>query len=217
MYFLVDLENVHNAGMSGISYLDEHDTLILFFGETARTLEHRNLEGIAQSGCVLETYRLKNIGKNALDFCIATRVGEILQIAPNENIAIISRDRGYKAVQEYVQNHSKPCGRLICSESIERAIIASNTGEKRTKEVRRQLRTESIESFAAQYTERQRIIKRLHEQFDGSEFESMLPEILAILSGEDQSAKVIYLDSLKRFGRKNGVSIYRRLKNCAIF
>ena len=217
MCFLVTLENVHNAGMSGVSYLNEEDTLILFFAETSKNLEHRHLECINQSGCTLETYKLKSIGKNALDFYLTARVGELLQSAPNDDIAIISRDKGFKAVREYVQKRGKPCGQLICAETIEKAIIATNNAEKRTKEAKSQLHAENIEFFAAKYIERQRIAKKLQQQFTGTEFEPMLPDILSIVSGKDPSAKAIYLDSLRRFGRKKGVDIYRQLKNCAIF
>lgn len=217
MYFLIDLENVHNAGMSGVRYLNENDTLILFFAEASKNLEHRHLENIAHSGCTLETYKLKSTGKNALDYYIAVRVGEILQVSPNDIIAIVSRDKGYKAVREYVQKRAEFNGRVICAESIEKAIIATNNSDERTKIAQSQSRMENIEPFAAKYAERQRIEKSLQQHFSGTEYESMLPDIISIVAGKKPSAKVIYLDSLKRFGRKNGVDIYRQLKNCAIF
>lgn len=217
MYFLIDLENVHNAGMSGVKYLDENDTLILFFAETSKNLEHRHLEDIAHSGCTLETYKLKSTGKNALDFYLTARVGELLQSMPCDDIAIVSRDKGFKAVREYVQKRKEFHGRVICAESIEKAIIATNNSDERTKSAQSQSRMENIESFAAKYAERQRIEKSLQQQFSGTEYESVLPDIISIVSGKKPSAKVIYLDSLKRFGRKNGVDIYRQLKNCAIF
>ena len=210
MYFLIDLENVHNAGMYGVRYLNESDTLILFFAETSKNLEHRHLEDIANSGCTLETYKLKSTGKNALDYYI-------LEVSPNDIIAIVSRDKGYKAVREYVQKRAEFNGRVICAESIEKAIIATNNSDERTKIAQSQSRMENIEPFAAKYAERQRIEKSLQQHFSGTEYESMLPDIISIVAGKKPSAKVIYLDSLKRFGRKNGVDIYRQLKNCAIF
>ena len=82
MYFLIDLENVHNAGMYGVRYLNESDTLILFLPKRPKTLSIGHLEDIANSGCTLETYKLKSTGKNALDYYIAVRVGEILQVSP---------------------------------------------------------------------------------------------------------------------------------------
>ena len=199
MFFLVDLENVHNPGLSGADQLCAEDSLILFFSESSRNIERRYLTEIENADCQLETYKLKTTGKNALDFYIAVRVGEILCAAPDASIGIISKDKGYKAVCEFVRMRGKSVGRVVKSTTIEGAILAADEANHRTKRIQRQVQTENIESFYAAH----------HEH--------MLADILSIVFGKEHSPKVIYLDSLRHFGRKNGTEIYRRLKDCAIF
>lgn len=217
MFFLVDLENVHNPGLSGADQLCAEDSLILFFSESSRNIERRYLTEIENADCQLETYKLKTTGKNALDFYIAVRVGEILCAAPDASIGIISKDKGYKAVCEFVRMRGKSVGCVVKSTTIEGAILAADEANHRTKRIQRQVQTENIESFYAAHQERMRIRSRLREQFAGTEYEHMLADILSIVFGKEHSPKVIYLDSLRHFGRKNGTEIYRRLKDCAIF
>lgn len=76
MYFLVDFENVRSGGLRGVDYLEESDYLTIFFSNAAHSCENRYLEEIEKSGCYFDTCKLKNPGKNGLDFYIATRVGE---------------------------------------------------------------------------------------------------------------------------------------------
>ncbi len=111
----------------------------------------------------------------------------------------------------------KSVGRVVKSTTIEGAILAADEANHRTKRIQRQVQTENIESFYAAHQERMRIRSRLREQFAGTEYEHMLADILSIVFGKEHSPKVIYLDSLRHFGRKNGTEIYRRLKDCAIF
>lgn len=76
MYFLVDFENVRSGGLRGVDYLEESDYLTIFFSNAAHSCENRYLEDIERSGCHFDTCKLKNTGKNGLDFYIASRVGE---------------------------------------------------------------------------------------------------------------------------------------------
>lgn len=70
-----------------------------------------------------------------------------------------------------------------------------------------------IGQFYAAYQENLRIRQTLQEAFEGTEYSGRLQEIQDVLRA-GTSPKVIYLDSLRRFGRKDGQEIYRRLKTC---
>ena len=56
----------------------------------------------------------------------------------------------------------------------------------------------------------------LKEVFSGTAFMGRLEEIEEILKS-GATPKVIYLDSLRHFGRKEGQEVYRMLKACANF
>ena len=93
MYFLVDFENVRSGGLRGVDYLEESDYLTIFFSNAAHSCENRYLEDIERSGCHFDTCKLKNTGKNGLDFYIASRVGEFYGTGHKERLAIISKDQ----------------------------------------------------------------------------------------------------------------------------
>ena len=78
MLFLIDYENVGNAGMKGCGYLDARDYVIVFYSEARRHMEQRILEQVTASGCAFEICKLYKAGKNALDFYIASRLGELI-------------------------------------------------------------------------------------------------------------------------------------------
>ena len=101
MYFLVDFENVKSNGLRGVEYLEKEDYLTIFFSQFAHSCENRYLEAIEQSGCTFDTCKLINTGKNALDFYIATRVGEFYGNGHQDRVAIISKDQGFNAVRDY--------------------------------------------------------------------------------------------------------------------
>ena len=68
-----------------------------------------------------------------------------------------------------------------------------------------------IDMFKAEYDERRRLQEVLTQIFGTTAFADKLSEIQEVLEHGD-SKKVIYLDSLHRFGRKQGLEIYDRLK-----
>lgn len=42
----------------------------------------------------------------------------------------------------------------------------------------------------------------------------MINEIQNLIEGKEKAARVMYLNSLHLFGRKNGLAIYKKLKTC---
>lgn len=70
---LVDYENVFvSNGLKGVDALSEDDTLIIFYSDSCRKIRREFMQSINNSGCEFRILKLKNSGKNALDFYIAT-------------------------------------------------------------------------------------------------------------------------------------------------
>ena len=65
--FLIDLENVHSAGLRGSELLTEEDTIVLFYSDSNEKIEQGALNRIFRSGCRILLRKLKTKGKNALD------------------------------------------------------------------------------------------------------------------------------------------------------
>lgn len=211
MYFLVDFENVRSGGLRGVDYLDKSDYITIFFSEAAHSCEGRYLEKIEESGCHFDTCKLQNTGKNGLDFYIASRVGEFYGSGHKERVAIISKDQGYKAVRDYWDVRLPSNKKIIISPSVERSLIASNDNSERVKRLKGKLASVDIDVFQAKYEERVKMQQLLQQIFHETEYENKMAEIQDMVE-TTKSPKIVYLNSLHRFGRNQGLEIYRRIK-----
>ena len=196
MYFLIDYENVRNSGMRGTEFLLPSDWVIIFYSDAAPAIEQRHLNNLQLSGCGFETCKLLKKRKNGLDFYIASKAGAL-----------------FGAVRDYWQERSGTKHRVALSESIEHGIITANENSERAALIRSYRKTVDIGQFTAAYQEKLRIQQALLRAFEGTDFCDRLQDIQDILK-DGSSPKVIYLDSLRRFGRKGGQEVYRILKNC---
>lgn len=132
---LVDFENVICCGVTtqcftGINYLNENDTLYLFYSSNCPKIRAEYFKMIKNSGCQFKLCKLVNTGKNALDFYIVTEIGRLIEQG-EKSIAVISNDNGYKAVIEYVAQNPEIENdvTIVLSCSIE-----STLGKFKTKE-----------------------------------------------------------------------------------
>lgn len=176
-------------------------------------MEMRYLDNIKNSGCGFEVCKLLTKRKNGLDFYIATKVGELFGAERCKNAVLISNDTGFQAIRDFWQERSGTKHRVALSESIEHGIITAGENSERARLIRTQRKMMDIGQFYAAYQENLRICQMLQEAFEGTEYSGRLQEIQDVLRA-GTSPKVIYLDSLRRFGRKDGQEIYRRLKAC---
>lgn len=216
MYFLIDYENVRNVGMQGTEYLLPTDHITVFYSNSVPNMEARHLTDIKKSGCEFSICKLVKVRKNGLDFYIATRVGEIVGGGFQGNIAIISRDEGFHAVKDYWTTCAVPPRRVLVSENISRSIISANEPNQRTQLVQKELKMLDIGNFFSAYEESQKLKKILEDAFADTEYSSRTGEMEDILKN-GKTPKVIYLDTLRRFGRKDGLIVYKKLKSCAEF
>lgn len=212
MRFLIDYENVNFKGLIGTEYLQESDEVIIFYSDKSDTIENYRMQQIIDSGCKLEIVKLKTTRKNGLDFYIATKVGEIFAQDPEANIGIVSKDTGFHAVLDYWSVRVFPENRLVLKTNISLCINCSAEKTERQNEIRRTYKKLCLEKEFEKLQEKRRIEERLKEAFIGTAYEEMIPEILHIISGSN-CPKILYLNSLKSFGRKNGLILYNHLKS----
>lgn len=214
MLFLIDYENVGRSGMRGCEYLNEQDHIIVFYSEDKKNAERRSLEHITASGCMFEICKLCRAGKNALDFYIASRLGELIGSGYAGISVIVSNDSGFQAVRDYWEKKAADRRKVYLSSCIEDGIMSGNENNERTKELRHLREMLAISGYYSAFTEKVRIRSVLEKLFAGTEYESMTDEIQSLLEGKEKSSKVFYLSSLRLFGRKSGLEIYHALKEC---
>lgn len=70
----------------------------------------------------------------------------------------------------------------------------------------------SLETEFARYEERMRLRNQLEEVFKETDYDNRIEGIQKILLKKN-SRKIIYLEALKTFGKKDGLEIYRRMRN----
>ena len=214
MLFLVDYENVGKDGLRGCEYLDGQDHMIVFYSDNRKNAERRSLDHISTSGCRFEVCKLCKTGKNALDFYIASRLGELIGGGYEGRSVIVSNDSGFGAVRDYWAKRSAR-RRMIClAANIEDGIVGGNEDNERTKYLRRQREMLSIGGYYSAYAEKMRIRAVLEKLFAGTEYEARMDEIQNLIEGKEKTSKVIYLSSLHLFGRKQGLEIYNKMKAC---
>lgn len=214
MLFLIDYENVGNIGMKGHEYLDAGDYVVLFYSEAKKNMERRALEDITSSGCRLEIYKLCKTGKNALDFYIASRLGELVGGGYEGIAVIVSNDAGFQAVRDYWGSRAPHKRRVLLSPCLEAGIVSGNENNQRTRELRQKRESLSIGKYYDTYQERMRIRAVLKELFAGTPYEAMTEKIQNIIENKDNTAKITYLSSLHLFGKEDGLKIYHKIKAC---
>ena len=214
---LVDYENVSSTnGLRGVEYLNENDTLILFYSQSCEKIRSDYIESIEKSCCEFKIRKLVKTGKNALDFYIASECGYISQ-SGEEQIVIISNDKGFSAVADYFHMNSEIQNvTVILAGNIENALLKLKAPEDTVRRKLLQEKTKSlnIESEYIRMQERMVIRKRILSAFKGTEYEKMSAQILDYLQEyKGNVPKLLYTGSLHKFGRNDGRAIYNILKN----
>lgn len=212
MLFLVDYENVGNGGMKGCDYLNARDHMIIFYSEAKKSMERRMLENITASGCAFEICKLCKTGKNALDFYIASRLGELIGGGYEGISVIVSNDGGFGAVRDYWEKRAVHKRRVLLSSCVEDGIVSGNENNERTITLRQLREKYTIGGYHSAYMERMRIKGVLRRLFEGTMYENRIEEIQNMIDGKEKSPKVIYLASLHLFGRKGGLEVYNKMK-----
>jgi hypothetical protein len=218
--FLVDYENVGNCdGLHGVDVLSENDTLIIFYSNCCGKIRYDFLQAIKESDCDFKIMKLQNTGKNALDFYIATECG-VLSEKGETQLAIISNDNGFKAVQDFfmVKNNSKKIT-LVKAGNVEDAIKMLNSPDDEARRAELKKRTTMLE-LATEYArmeENRAIKKRIKEALTGTQYEEKSAEIINFVDAKkDMEKKALYTSSLHSFGREAGREIYQIVKQIVI-
>ena len=213
---LVDYENVSTTdGLKGVEYLNEKDTLIIFYSQCCEKIRAEYIEMIEKSKCEFRTYKLTRTGKNALDFYIAVECG-ILGVQGEKQISVISKDKGFGAVSDFFQIQEELDGVIVrVASNVENALVALSAPED---EVRKQLikgktRTLSIDAELARIKEHMAFVERIVKAFEGTEYEKRTDKIIRFIEGRDaKTPRVLYTSSMHEFGREDGRAIYQVLK-----
>lgn len=214
---LVDYENVFTTdGLKGVEYLNENDTLIIFYSQCCEKIRAEYIEMIEKSQCEFKTYKLARAGKNALDFYIAVECG-VLGSRGEKQISIISKDKGFGAVSDFFRIQTELDGVTVrVAFNVENALIALNApeDEERKKLIKEKTRSLNIDAEQARIKERRVFAEKVTKAFEGTEHEEKTDRIIRFIEEHgEKTPRILYTGSMHEFGRKDGRAIYQVLKS----
>ncbi|MCR5355614.1 MAG: hypothetical protein K6E43_08505 [Lachnospiraceae bacterium] len=102
--YLVDYENVSDAGLVGVNQLSANDLVIIFYGSKVKSIAYESLMGITASAANIEHMKAEKTAKNYLDFQLTTYLGYKLGQNSYSEIYVISKDSGFDAVVDFWNN-----------------------------------------------------------------------------------------------------------------
>ncbi|SOY30715.1 hypothetical protein AMURIS_03446 [Acetatifactor muris] len=210
-HFMIDLENTRSRGLQGAEYLSAEDCVTIFYSQSCLKVECGKLQQIMDAGSILDICRLKNTGKNALDFYITSKTGALFGSGYQGTVAIVSNDKGYHAVRDYWKNCVTPAQKVVVQADIEQCILVSDEASERRKLICEKLREVNLETQYKCYEEQLRIRHELEACFADTAYKELLGQIVNIVKGR-KGNRLLYLDTIKQFGRKRGLEIYTRLR-----
>ena len=211
IHFMIDFENTRNRGLQGAEYLQPDDSVTIFYSQVCMKIEQKRFCQLKESGCNFRICKLQKTGKNALDFYIASRIGEIYGQGYTGMTAIISNDAGFRAVKEYWKGCADVHRDIILRSDIEQCIFSSGENSFRQRQISLGKHEVRLEEEYRKYAEQQRIRKELEYSFANTEYENMIEQIMNMIESS-KPLKILYLDSVKQFGRRDGLNIYHKVK-----
>lgn len=121
MIVLVDFENTHQNGFEGYEYLNDRDTLVVYYSDENSALPKGMVDDLKEWNVDVKMVKLLKQHSNALDMYIASTTGMYLE--NGEKICIVSKDKGYAAVRDFW--HSLRGAEIMLGETIEECFLHS--------------------------------------------------------------------------------------------
>jgi hypothetical protein len=109
--YLIDYENVHKNGLTGIKKLTEDDTVIVFVGNKINDVPIDAVMAMLNSAAQMKIKKMKKTADNYLDFQLATCLGGLVATGDDKEFFIISNDRDFESVIDYWR-HNKASVRI---------------------------------------------------------------------------------------------------------
>ena len=211
IHFMVDFENTRSRGLHGAEYLQPDDSVTIFYSQACMKIERKRFCQLKESGCGFRICKLQKSGKNALDFYIASCIGEMYGQGYTGMTAIVSNDSGFRAVREYWKSCADVPRDIILRPDIEQCIFSSGENSFRQRQISMGKHEVHLEEEYRKYAEQQRIRKGLEKSFAHTDYERLIEQIMSMIESS-KPLKILYLDSVKQFGKRDGLNIYHKIK-----
>ena len=126
---LIDYENVGNYGLQRAEYLCVNDEVVIFYSARCHFLRKRHFNTLSTKPARFQGVKLKNEGRNAMDFYIALHVGQMIANGSGK-VLIVSGDKDFGAVRDYCEGYGMT---VAVAKSIEEGIVLIDGDTERKK------------------------------------------------------------------------------------
>ena len=210
---LVDYENVSVNGLRGVDLLYEEDVLDIFYSDDRLTIRKDALDSIVGTKCVFRTIKLLNKGKDYLDKYIATAAGEWYRSGADE-IAIISKDKGFQAVIDYYKVAGTKDLIIIRDETVEMALarLSNSAGHTRRSIIAERSKPISLDEVGFRLKERAAIRDKVRNALVNTPYRFRIKAVCDLVTENKDSKKSIYTGALHSFGREEGRELYNMIR-----
>lgn len=99
--FFVDSENVGDSWIQLFDYLNNDDCILVFYTDKSPNMSYANVVALKQSPFEPEFILCENGTDNALDFQLVTYLGSYTVKNPDDNLIIVSKDKGFDSVVHF--------------------------------------------------------------------------------------------------------------------
>ena len=157
--YLIDYENVHEGGLSGVKDLPEGDRVIVFYGDKIKSISFDVHVQMMNSKAVVEYIETHKTAKNYLDFQLGTYLGFLIGSGSRGDLVIVSNDTGFDSVVDFWTDRGKVISRREnISEKAAQANVQAHekepakksTGSKNGKSQNRKGKTQEKQQEKAQ-------------------------------------------------------------------
>ena len=135
--YLVDYENVHDAGLEGISKLNAHDKVVVFYGIKIKAVPFDRHIEMMSCKAQIEYIKTQKVAKNYLDFQLSTYLGYQIGTGEKGPVKIISKDTGFDSLVDYWKSKNI---------NINRQVTITNKPSKANEDTTKEVKTESKKS-----------------------------------------------------------------------
>lgn len=215
MVLLIDFENVNYSGLEGLDLLTENDSITIFYSNKCPNIIRKHMNEIITSGCKFEICKLKNMRQNGLDFYIATCVGEVFANNRSECVGIVSADKGFDSVLDYWHMRLNNPKQLVKCSSVAKCMYTCVEDSPRRSAALTEYQKVSLKDEYDHYMARIELVDKITKLFENSEQKFLLKEIVGLVL-DYKTPKERYVEALKKFGRQDGLCVYRVLKGNAV-
>ena len=99
--FFVDSENVGDSWIELFEYLHDEDIILVFYTDKSPNMSYSNVIIFKQSPVEPEFILCENGTDNSLDFQLVTYLGSFTTKNPDDNLIIVSKDKGFDSVVHF--------------------------------------------------------------------------------------------------------------------